>query len=265
MANSPAFQYYPADMATDPICRFWTMEQMGCYHAMIDFLWLNSGKLEQNSSEFPAKLCGIFRVSHQKRAQKLFENVSKKFDITDGLITHRRVTKEMQKQAQSRLKRSEAGKKGMKKRWEPDNSVIPETITNDNPSSSTSSSSSTSVKYSENSDEFRLADYLFKHIQRRKPDFKKPNIQSWAKNIDLMIRVDKRKPDKIKEIVKWCQEDEFWLKNILSTTKLRKQFDRLEMQSESDGQTAASNNRKPQKETEPEGSAYGHSFSNIEA
>ena len=100
MANSPAFQYYPADMAADPICMFWTMEQMGCYHAMIDYLWLNSGEISGNSSDFPAKLCGIFRVSHQKRAQKLFENISKKFDNDNGVITHRRVLKEIQRQAE---------------------------------------------------------------------------------------------------------------------------------------------------------------------
>jgi len=113
---------------------------------MIDFLWINSGKLDGNSSEFLAKLCGIFRVSHQKRAQKLWENISRKFKIVDGIITHRRVTKEIQRQAESRLRRSEAGKKGMESRWNKDNNAIPQGITKDNPSSSTSTSSTTTVK-----------------------------------------------------------------------------------------------------------------------
>lgn len=80
--------------------------------------------------------------------------------------------------------------------------------------------------------EIRLSEYLFKHIKRRKQDFKEPNMHSWAKQIDLMIRIDKREPDVIREVIKWCQDDDFWQNNILSTTKLRKHFDKLELQSE---------------------------------
>ena len=42
-----------------------------------------------------------------------------------------------------------------------------------------------------------------------------------------MIRLNNRKPEKIKEIIKWCQKDKFWQNNILSTQKLREQFDQL--------------------------------------
>ena len=42
-----------------------------------------------------------------------------------------------------------------------------------------------------------------------------------------MIRIDKRTPDKIREVIDWCQADDFWCKNILSTNKLRKQYDKL--------------------------------------
>lgn len=149
MSNTPAFQYYPADMATDTEVMFWSMEQMGCYHAMIDYLWLNSGKIDGNSSDFPAKLCRIFRVSHRKKAQKLWENISKKFQKTNGIITHRRITKEMQRQADTRLTRQKAGKKGMENRWHGDNPAITEPITKpitkNNPSTPTSFSSSTTT------------------------------------------------------------------------------------------------------------------------
>lgn len=82
----------------------------------------------------------------------------------------------------------------------------------------------------EDSTEFRLASLLLQKIRERKPDYKEPNLQSWAKDIDLMLRIDKRKPEIIEKVILWCQADDFWQNNILSTRKLRKQFDRLELQ-----------------------------------
>jgi hypothetical protein len=87
--------------------------------------------------------------------------------------------------------------------------------------------------YIEGSNPLRLATLLLKEIQKNKPDFKQPNLQSWAKNIDLMIRRDGRKPERIQQVIEWCQGDSFWKGNILSTSKLRKQFDTLEIQMES--------------------------------
>jgi len=45
-----------------------------------------------------------------------------------------------------------------------------------------------------------------------------------------MIGSDKRDPDRIREVISWVQADPFWFKNILSAGKLRKQFDRIEME-----------------------------------
>ena len=42
-----------------------------------------------------------------------------------------------------------------------------------------------------------------------------------------MIRVDKRDPDEIARVIDWCQADSFWQNNILSTEKLRIQYDQL--------------------------------------
>jgi len=89
-------------------------------------------------------------------------------------------------------------------------------------------------QYSPNSEEFRLSIFLLEEIQKRKPDFKKPNLQKWAIHIDRMIRLDDRTPERIKEIIEWCQQDDFWQNNILSTEKLRIQFDKLELQMEKD-------------------------------
>lgn len=84
-------------------------------------------------------------------------------------------------------------------------------------------------KYMSDSIEYRLADFLYSFILNRNNGFKKPNLHSWAKHIDLMLRVDNRKPADIETVIKWCQQDSFWQNNILSTDKLRKQYDTLFM------------------------------------
>ncbi|NQT67098.1 MAG: winged helix-turn-helix transcriptional regulator [Actinobacteria bacterium] len=86
--------------------------------------------------------------------------------------------------------------------------------------------------FDEQSEEYKLSLYLFKGIKENNPEAKEPNFQMWAKNIDLMARIDKRKPEKIKQIIDWIRGNDFWYKVILSTENLRKNFDRLEMQSQ---------------------------------
>ena len=81
--------------------------------------------------------------------------------------------------------------------------------------------------YTSDSIEYRLAKLLFNEILKNNPEHKKPNMQTWAKNIDIMIRVHKRDPQKIANMIAWCQKDSFWRANILSTTKLKDQYDQL--------------------------------------
>lgn len=85
----------------------------------------------------------------------------------------------------------------------------------------------------EGDEPLRLASLLLTEIQGNKKTrdlspFKRPALQAWARDIDLMIRRDGRTPERIREVIVWCQRDDFWWKNILSTQRLMKQFDRLE-------------------------------------
>ena len=84
-------------------------------------------------------------------------------------------------------------------------------------------------KYGPDSWPTRLSVYLLDCILERKPDYKKPNLKKWATEIDKMIRLDERDPERVKEVIEWCQKDSFWQDNILSTEKLREQFDKLEL------------------------------------
>jgi len=81
--------------------------------------------------------------------------------------------------------------------------------------------------FDEDSVEFRLSSLLLRKIKERNPNHKDPNLQTWSKHIDLMIRVDGRDAQHIANVIGWCQNDQFWQNNILSTDKLRKQFDTL--------------------------------------
>lgn len=85
-------------------------------------------------------------------------------------------------------------------------------------------------KYCPNSNEFRLAAYLFNFIKRNNPNAKDPNYQTWSKQFDYILRIDKRDIEEVKQVIKFCQDDSFWYKNILSADKLRKHFDKLLLQ-----------------------------------
>ena len=80
--------------------------------------------------------------------------------------------------------------------------------------------------------EVRLSNLLKELMLENTPDaIIKTN--NWPKHIDLMIRLDKRKPEDIEKIIRWCQNDHGdgkwsgWAANIRSTATLRKQFDQL--------------------------------------
>ena len=62
---------------------------------------------------------------------------------------------------------------------------------------------------------------------KNNPNAKQPNFQVWGKNIDKMVRLDNRTVEQIEGAIRWSQQDSFWSANILSTDKLRKQYDKL--------------------------------------
>jgi phage replication O-like protein O len=78
--------------------------------------------------------------------------------------------------------------------------------------------------------EMHLSLELFNRIRGNNPKFKEPMLQTWCKNIELMLRIDKRTPEDIRQVIEFAQADRFWKSNVLSTTSLREQFDRLYMQ-----------------------------------
>ena len=83
------------------------------------------------------------------------------------------------------------------------------------------------ITYSPESFEYQISSRLLSLIQKRSTNLKQPDLQQWAAHVDKMLRIDGRQPEDIERVVTWCQADSFWQNNILSTEKLRRQFDQL--------------------------------------
>jgi hypothetical protein len=103
--------------------------------------------------------------------------------------------------------------------------------------------------FADDSLEIILASELFNLILVNNPKAKKPNLQTWAKQFDLIIRIDKRDIDEIRTVINWTQRDSFWMGNILSPKTLRKQFDKLTIQMQ---KQKPNGQAKPEQKTSPD-------------
>jgi hypothetical protein len=79
-------------------------------------------------------------------------------------------------------------------------------------------------------DDFKAAEYLIGLILKLYPDHKTPNLETWAKEIRLIRERDGKTHKEICELFKWANSHPFWQSNILSPSKLREQWDRLQIQ-----------------------------------
>lgn len=89
-------------------------------------------------------------------------------------------------------------------------------------------------KFSDDSLEVILSKYLYEKMLNNDPKARKPNFQSWATNMDKLMRIDKRTEQEIRTVIDYCQDSQFWKSNILSTAKLREKFTQLLLQAEGD-------------------------------
>jgi hypothetical protein len=75
----------------------------------------------------------------------------------------------------------------------------------------------------------RLAEKLYQSIQLAHPNIKRPtSFDAWGIEIDRIIRIDQKSPERVHEIIEYLPQDSFWCNQVLSGNKLRKQFERLE-------------------------------------
>lgn len=85
-----------------------------------------------------------------------------------------------------------------------------------------------------------LAHLLFTLIRQNNPNFKGDPVK-WYSDMDKMMRIDGRTYLEIQHIIRWTQDDNFWSSNILSGSKLRKQFDQLWMKAKRTHEELTSN------------------------
>lgn len=90
--------------------------------------------------------------------------------------------------------------------------------------------------YTSSEPAYELSELLFNSILKNSPQSrmhsyqngqKEDALQSWAVDIDLLLRKDLRKQEVIKEVILFSTGDDFWSSNILSGRSLRKQWDKL--------------------------------------
>ena len=96
-----------------------TLEQRGAYFTLILYLYCNNGKCELDIQAL-SQLCN----KSTKTFEKIWRSISKKFQTRNGVIRHRRVTKELKRARKFRQAKIKAGLKGADKRWHSQSSAI---------------------------------------------------------------------------------------------------------------------------------------------
>lgn len=88
--------------------------------------------------------------------------------------------------------------------------------------------------YYTDSKPYKLSILLYEKLKEINPTHKEPNLQTWAKHVDDMIRIDKREPEEIEKLIEWLfiyksSNGFHWKTVILSTKKLREKYDQLQI------------------------------------
>lgn len=105
---------------------------------------------------------------------------------------------------------------------------------NDSPLNDPSNEGISDAQTPDLADAHRLCDVLADLIEAN--GSKRPNVtETWVRDMDRMLRLDDRTPERVENCIRWCQADEFWRANILSPSKLRAKFDQLRLQAKARG------------------------------
>jgi hypothetical protein len=71
---------------------------------------------------------------------------------------------------------------------------------------------------------------LLNAIRMTKADAKDPDLDSWGRDMDRMVRLDKREPSVVMAVIEQLPRLHFWSGVVLSPSALRKNFDRIEIE-----------------------------------
>ena len=228
----------------DPKCVM-LIEQLGLEGYGIFWVLVETLR-DQPGYKYPLSLLPAIARKYNSTAQKV-ETVVKNYNLflftDDEFFFSSSLMERMEYLEYKRQLASIAGKKSAEKRKQlqlpfNDRSTDVQPTCNDRSTSKVKESKLNESKLNESkedislfdSDEYKLSIYLWNYIKNNNKDAKQPNLEKWSKQFDSIIRIDKRKIEDVEKIIKFCQQDEFWYKNILSPDKLRKHFEKLTLQ-----------------------------------
>lgn len=250
MGKAPAFPFYVKDWLSDSQLKMASHAAKGVWIDMLCFMWdaPERGQLSGTSLQLQRMVGATVQDFEQfiNDANTLcFCDIS----VTDnGIVTvrNRRMWREGKDRDNNRI-RQQRHREKHKNNEEvtppfPFPIPFPSKISSSHPAECDPKShqelSSKKVKiFPVDSPAYRLSDFLLSLISARNPQFREPNLQEWARHIDLMLRIDGREERTIAVVIEWAQADPFWQNNILSAAKLRKQFDQLFMRMQKDTQS----------------------------
>lgn len=88
-------------------------------------------------------------------------------------------------------------------------------------------------KYSEDNTYYKMATYFYRRVQKVAEEAgikhltTKSNMQTWSDDMRKLVEVDDVDKQLVKDVMDWVTQDSFWKTNVLSASKLRKQFPQL--------------------------------------
>ena len=232
--HSPAFQFYPNDWLASTNINLMTPAEEGAYIRLLAYMWNDPDCTLPNNID---ELIRLSRLNEKDRGDiRVVIKCLQPFpNHPIEKLYNERLFLERKKQEEWSKKSSEGGKKGAKSRWGKGKKgykggykmVKPWLQNGINQNMTLQSSTLLTNIYSDTSIELELSKLLLDKILLRDPKYKLPDLQKWAKQIDLLIRIDKRDIEEVRKVIVWCQKDDFWQNNILSAKKLREQFSQL--------------------------------------
>ena len=97
---------------------------------------------------------------------------------------------------------------------------------NSNKTTKSSKTKRATKVFEENSIEYQLSKKLYQYVLEVKPKTRKPDLQKWSKDFDLILRKDERKVEEVETLIDWIfngtsKDAEFWRGNIASPGALR--------------------------------------------
>jgi hypothetical protein len=169
-------------------------------------------------------------------------------------------TAQKERRAELSAKRSENGKKGANKRWESqtdsnsDGKTMAKGMANEwqndspepEPEPIKTLTSETEVPDDDDySDDVKeLCDYLANKVKENRYRVGVVGV-TWFRAADRLLRVDKVTVDEAKQVIDWCQQNEFWQGNIKSMSKFREKYDTLTSQMRRDRKLVDKSKRDP--------------------